>query len=223
MNLLALDTATEACSCTLYCHGETRERSLLAPRRHAELILAMADELLAEAGISTRQLDGIAFGRGPGSFTGLRIACAAAQGMAFALEIPLLPVSSLAALAQDALAETGARRVLAAIDARMGEIYWGIYQAGEDNLMQLAGQECVSPAAGIPLPDNGTWHGAGSGWADPVLRARAAHLLEICAADRYPQARALIPLALAAWARGETVAAEQAQPVYLRNQVVNRP
>lgn len=225
MRLLTLDTATEACSCALYCDGQVRERSLIAPRRHAELILGMADELLAEAGLTPRHLDAVAFGRGPGSFTGLRIACGVAQGIAFAVDIPVVPVSSLAALAQEAQAESGARHVLTAIDARMGELYWGIYQAGAEGLMQAVGQECVATAEAVPLPADGKWLGVGSGWAcgGEVLRARLGPALRSEAAERYPQARALIPLALAALARGEAVAAEQALPVYLRNQVAHPP
>ena len=122
MKLLAFETATEACSVAVYVDGEVRERFEIAPRRHAELALPWAEQLLAEAGMAKSQLDAIAVGRGPGAFTGVRLAIALAQGIALALDRPLLPVSTLARLG-DAGAE--ATRILAAIDARMGEVYVG--------------------------------------------------------------------------------------------------
>src|SRR5688572_20199128 len=125
MKLLALETATDACSAALWIDGAILGRYRLAPREHARLILPMCEELLAEAGIELAQLDGIGVGRGPGSFTGVRIACSAAQGLAYALDIPVSPVSTLAALAQGTMEEWDARCVLSALDARMGEIYFG--------------------------------------------------------------------------------------------------
>ena len=122
MKLLALETATEACSVALWVDGAVIERHALAPRRHAELVLPMVDAVLAEGGISRRALDAIAVGRGPGAFTGVRLAIAVAQGLALALDRPVLPVSTLAALAMAAAQDAGAAPILAAIDARMGEV-----------------------------------------------------------------------------------------------------
>ena len=123
MKLLALDTATEACSAAVLADGEVLERYELAPRRHAALILPMIESVLAEAGLEISQLDAIAVGRGPGAFTGVRIAIGIAQGIAFAADLPVALVSTLAALALGTARDTGATRIAAALDARMGEIY----------------------------------------------------------------------------------------------------
>ncbi len=221
MKLLAIETATEACSAALYLDGALSERYALAPREHARLILPMADELLAEAGLGAAQLDALAFGRGPGAFTGLRIAAGVAQGIAFGADLPVLPVSSLAALAQGMARERGAARVLAAIDARIGEVYWGAYERGGAGLMVLRGEEHVTAPAAVPSPAGADWRGAGSGWAvyGEVLQARlGGQVVEVDAA-RYPQARDVALLAVAAYGRGEALSAEQAAPVYLRDEV----
>src|SRR3569833_3307602 len=132
MKLLAIDTATEACSAALYLDGAVNKRYVLAPREHALLILPMIDELLRDANLSPLELDAVAFGRGPGAFTGLRIAAGVAQGIAYGADLPVVPVSSLAALAQGCYRERGVTRVLATIDARIGEVYWGAYRLGSD-------------------------------------------------------------------------------------------
>jgi tRNA threonylcarbamoyladenosine biosynthesis protein TsaB len=131
MKLLALDTATEACSAAVWVDGTVLERYELAPRRHAALILPMIEAVLAEANLSPLQLDAIAFGRGPGAFTGVRIAVGIAQGIAFAADLPVIPISTLAALALGAAQETGYSRIAAALDARMGEVYWGVYAVAD--------------------------------------------------------------------------------------------
>ena len=142
MKILALDTATEACSAALLIDGEIRERFEIAPRAHARLLLPMLEDLLAEAGLKPAQLDAIAFGRGPGSFTGLRIAASVAQGIAFAADLPVLPVSTLAALAWPALRAARADQVFAAIDARMGEIYCaGFGLAAQGELLMLSEEQ----------------------------------------------------------------------------------
>ena len=124
MKLLALDTATEACSAALYIDGEIKQEYQLAPREHTRLILAMVESLLVEAGITIKQLDALAFGRGPGSFTGVRIATGAVQGMAYGADLPVVPVSTLASIAQSVHDEHQAESVLTAIDARMQAVYW---------------------------------------------------------------------------------------------------
>ncbi|MCP4697005.1 MAG: tRNA (adenosine(37)-N6)-threonylcarbamoyltransferase complex dimerization subunit type 1 TsaB [Gammaproteobacteria bacterium] len=220
MKLLAIDTATEACSCALWINGEARDQSVIAPRRHAELILPMADELLAEAGISQTLLDGLAFGCGPGSFTGLRIACGVIQGMAFALDIPVAPVSCLAALAQGLHDEKEATHAAAAIDARMGEVYWGCYRAGREGVMEPESEDRLDRPEAVCLPYPGPWRGTGSGW--DRYNEMFGIGKTVFFPERYPLARNILPLALAAFQRGNIVSAENALPVYLRNQVVKK-
>ncbi len=215
--LLALDTATEACSVALLHDGKITSHYEVIPRLHAQKLLPMIQTLLADAGIALSAVDAIAFGRGPGAFTGVRIAVGVVQGLAFALERPVLPVSNLAVLAQRALREHGATQVAAAIDARMDEVYWGCYkeQAGE---MRLHGVEAVLPPEQVALPEgaSGQWFGGGTGWG---YGERLAVKVEGQDAALLPHALDLLTLAQFVWARGEAVAAEQAQPVYLRDKV----
>ena len=219
MNLLALDTSTESCSAALLCGDRLLERSELAPRRHAELILPMIDSLLAEAGLSRRRLDGIAVGRGPGAFTGVRLGVSVAQGLALGLDIPVVPVSSLAALAQDVPVSDGL--VLAVIDARMGEVYAGTYRRGSDGLVEVIGEETVDRAEKLILQKSKQWSVIGSGW-DAYRDALAARLsVPPVWADgaRYPQARQIAHLAQPQFAAGRGVSPEYALPVYLRDKV----
>ena len=147
-----------------------------------------------------------------------------AQGLAFTAGLPAVPVSTLAALAQGA-ADDGHPRVLAALDARMGEVYWGAYAAGTEGLVAAAGEECVRAPAAVPRPDGEAWFGAGSGWAThgEALRARLGDAVGPCDGARLPRAGAVARLAAAAFARGEAVPADRALPVYLRNEVAARP
>jgi tRNA threonylcarbamoyladenosine biosynthesis protein TsaB len=165
MKLLALDTATEACSAAVWIDGAVLERYELAPRRHAALILPMLQAVLAEAGLSMKQLDAIAVGRGPGAFTGVRIAIGIAQGIAFAADLPVAPISTLAALALGTAREFGHSHIAAALDARMGEVYWGTYAATGDTV-ELLGEERLLPQPPWSLRPPGDWFGTGSGWAD---------------------------------------------------------
>jgi len=221
--LIALDTATEACSVALLYQGQIRSHYEVIPRLHAQRLLPMLQELLAEAGIALNAVDAIAFGQGPGAFTGVRIAASVAQGLGFALNCPLLPVSNLAALAGRALREHGAEQVAAAIDARMGELYWGCYRA-EAGQMRLQGLESVLPPAQAALPRNasGNWFGAGSGWQVKGEHQRLA-AISGKAPELLPHAEDILHLAQLAFARGESIPAEQAQPVYLRDKVANKP
>lgn len=215
--LLALDTATEACSVALLHDGKVWSHYEVIPRLHAQRLLPMIKDLLAEAGIALSAIDAIAFGRGPGAFTGVRIAIGVVQGLAFALERPVLPVSNLAVLAQRAFREHGARQVAAAIDARMDEVYWGCYRetAGE---MRLVGAEAVLPPehAGLPADSTDDWFGAGTGWG---YADRIAVKLAGQDAGMLPHAQDLLTLATFAWQRGEAIVADDAQPVYLRDKV----
>lgn len=221
MKILAIDTATEACTAALLLDGEVRERFAVQPGKHGQLILGMMDGLLAEAGLVLTQLDALAFGRGPGAFTGVRIATGIAQGVAFGADLPLLPVSTLAALAQRHYREAGARRILAAFDARMGELYLGAYRIDESGLARLLGEEQVATPEALQLPSGDGWHGAGSGWGiyAEALAARLGDAL----ADTNPglsySAREVALLAAAAFDEGRCVAAELGLPVYLRDRV----
>ncbi|MFP5426520.1 MAG: tRNA (adenosine(37)-N6)-threonylcarbamoyltransferase complex dimerization subunit type 1 TsaB [Gammaproteobacteria bacterium] len=214
--LLALDTATEACSVALLHDGKVTSHHEVIPRQHAQKLLPMIKQILAESGVALSDLDAIAFGRGPGAFTGVRIAIGVVQGLAFALERPVLPVSNLAALAQRALRERGTQHVAAAIDARMDEVYWGCYQANEGE-MRLLGREAVLPPERVALPEaGGDWFGAGTGWG---YAPRLAAQVSDSDANLLPTALDILSLAGYAWARGEAIAADQAQPVYLRDNV----
>lgn len=218
MNLLAIETSTEACSVALYHAGSTIARSELAPRRHAELVLPMADELLAEAGLRRRQLDAIAVGRGPGAFTGVRLAVSIAQGMALGLDLPVIPVSSLAALALDAPDDGSA--VLAVIDARMGEIYAACYRRDAGNSLQALDDERVCAPERLQVPAGPAWSVIGSGWKT-YRRVLAERVPEPRWADgeRYPQARAVAVLAATEFSAGRALPPEQALPLYLRDKV----
>ena len=226
MRLLAIETATESCSAALLWDGEVRLRYQVRPRGHSELILGMMDELLAEASIRPQALDAIAFGRGPGSFTGVRIAVGVAQGAAFGAGLPLLPVSTLAALAQRAVREQGARRILAAYDARMYEVYWGGYEVDAAGLVQERLPEAVAAPDAVPLPAEGDWWGVGSGWRSygPGLTARlgGARLAGVLP-DLLCSAEDVARLGAQALRQGLALPPEQGLPVYLRNRVVARP
>lgn len=221
MKLLAIETATEACSVALHCDGTVIERHALAPRRHAELLLPWIDELLAEAGLGKRALDAIAVGRGPGAFTGVRLAVAVVQGLAMALDRPVLPVSTLATLAQpllDSLAE--GELALAAIDARMGEVYLGAFGRGSDGIAEPAGEERLGTPAEIVLPET-TVIGAGTGFGagDGVLARRLSKRLRHCDPAALPHAADTARLGIAAHAAGRGIAPERLEPAYLRDKV----
>lgn len=216
MKLLAIETATEACSIAVLVDGAVIERFEIAPRRHTELALPWADALLAEAGIAKSQLDAIAVGRGPGAFTGVRLAIALAQGIALALDRPLLPVSTLAALAMRSCGD----RTLAAIDARMGEIYVASFQRDGAGVVATSDEIVIAPDAYIS-PDGVDWHGVGTGFAaaNGVLATRLQAQLATADAAALPHAADVARLGALAFARGEAIAPEHIEPAYLRNNV----
>jgi len=222
LRILAIETATAACSAALYIDGEISERHALAPREHAQLILPMIDALLVEADVPVGALDAIAYGRGPGSFTGVRIAASVVQGIAFAADLPVIAVSTLATLAQGAMRETGEHRVMAALDARMAEVYWGLYAREPDGMPQLQGEECVCAPGAVAVPVSGIWTAAGSGWGSyrEELLERAGQLVSCLLPDLEPRAGDLAPLAALRYRQGEILRAEEAVPVYLRDTVV---
>jgi tRNA threonylcarbamoyladenosine biosynthesis protein TsaB len=227
MKLLAIETATDACSAALSIEGEILERFEITPRGHTERILPMIDELLAEAGVTIGQMEALAFGRGPGAFTGVRIAVGVAQGIAFAADLPVVAVSTLAALAQGIGAQgIGAQgvdgeQVLAALDARMDEVYWGAYRRNAAGLMELVGEECVSSPSEVPLPVGEGWQGAGPGWSayEGQLTARCGNRVDTWDGTALPHARDVALLGVAGFHAGLSVSAEQALPVYLRDKV----
>ena len=222
MRLLALETSTEYCSCALRVDGVVRASHVLAGQSHSDLLLPAVVRLMAEAGLGFSQLDVIAFGAGPGSFTGLRIACGAAQGLAFAHDLPVVGVSSLEALAE----ASGAPRVIAALDARMGELYLAAFErvvpgGGAEWQTVLApslARPDVLPAL-FALTQTASWIGTGSGFAvyGAALLARYSPLQIDAAA--VPHAAAVAAIAERRAARGETVAAEHAVPLYVRDKV----
>lgn len=224
MKLLALDTATEACSAALYIDGEICQRYQLAPREHSHLILQMLDDCLAEADLSLAQLDALAFGRGPGSFMGLRIAAGVVQGISLAQDLPIVAVSTLASIAHIQMQQSGVERVLAAIDARMSEVYWGAY-INQQGMPVLQGKEMVVPPDQVPLPESRDWSGAGTGWGayGDLLTQRLGDHVSSSQAEVFPSAASIAELAVARLAAGEQgVAAAQAIPVYLRDQVAKK-
>jgi tRNA threonylcarbamoyladenosine biosynthesis protein TsaB len=225
MNLLAIDTATEACSAALSVGGEVRSRYLVEPRAHAQKLLPLVDELLAEAGISPRQLDGLAFGRGPGSFVGVRIGAGMAQGIALGCDLPVAPISTLATMAHRCWREQGHGRVLAAIDARMQEVYWGAFEVIGAGRVRALLDECVCAPEAVPLPvDGGGFFGAGTGWgsyADRLI-GPAGQRCDGHDGSLLPHAEDVLALGAALLANGGGVSADQAQPVYLRNKVAEK-
>lgn len=223
MKLLAVETATEACSAALFIDGDVIERFQLAPREHTLLIIPMLDSLMTEAAITLEDLDALAFSRGPGSFTGLRIATGVIHGIAFGMELPVVPISTLAALAQDCFDRSNAKIAFAAMDARMGEVYWGVYQRDEQNFARLIGAETVGPAAHVACPDV-TGFAIGSGWKDyrEVLKLRLEGKIETIDADYLPKASAVARLGVLGFKQGQAVSVEQARPVYLRDNVAKK-
>ncbi|MDF7630601.1 tRNA (adenosine(37)-N6)-threonylcarbamoyltransferase complex dimerization subunit type 1 TsaB [Erwiniaceae bacterium L1_55_4] len=220
--ILALDTATEACSAALLNQQQIDARFEIAPRDHTQRILPLVQELLQAQQLDLTALDVLAFGRGPGSFTGVRIGIGIAQGLALGANLPMIGVSSLATMAQGAWRLTGANRVLAAIDARMGEVYWAEYQRDANSEWQGADSEAVLKPEDVQARIaqlSGEWATVGTGWAAyPHLLSSTGATL-VTTEVTLPAAEDMLPLALSAWQRGESVAVENAEPVYLRNEV----
>ena len=229
MKLLALDCSTEACSVALGLDGEVIELFELAPRSHTQRLLPMVDKLLTQTGVKLAELDAISFGRGPGSFTGLRICLGAVQGLAFGAQLPVLPISSLAVLAQTALesqqvSESGL--ILSSFDARMDEIYWGLFRC-EGAVVQAAAAEQLCAPEQLQLPaecrNSDGVSIVGSGWNYCDRIAPLDHTLSI-ESQLLPRASALLTLARAAFSAGAALPASEALPVYLRDQVAwNKP
>jgi len=216
MYILALETSTEYCSVALSQDGRMTSRCELAGQRHSELLIAMLDEVLCEAGVTLAQLDGIAFGAGPGSFTGVRIACGAAQGLALGADLPVAGVCTLQALAQ----ASGHGKVIAALDARMGELYLAAYEKRAGAWVTVCEPGMCLPQAAPKVEGKG-WFGAGSGFAmcGAALSERYAGQLSGSDGKAVPLASAVAQLAADMFAAGLGVDAAQAMPLYLRDKV----
>jgi tRNA threonylcarbamoyladenosine biosynthesis protein TsaB len=216
MNILALDTSTEYCSVALWRDGAVYERGAPAGQAHSEVLLGMVDAVLVASGAQLAALDGIAYGQGPGSFTGLRIACAVAQGLAYPAGIPLAGIGTLHAMA----AACGAPRVVCCLDARMQEVYHAAYIREGDEYVEISTPR-VCAAATVPDLPGGAWTGCGSGFAQygDVLRRRYGAALGAVDAAVHPQARDIARLAVPLLTAGRGVAAEDAAPLYIRDKV----
>ena len=236
MNLLAIDTCTENCSVALRSGDTVIQRSKVAPREHANLILPYTKELLDEAGIALSDLDAVAVTTGPGAFTGVRIGLGVAQGLAFAGECSLIGVSSLAVCAQGAIRETSSEHIAVAFDARMGEVYWGCYEQHGAGVA-LVGEEVVLVPNQVLLPSTASvhqWLGVGSGWQTYRAELTAAFEssstttddaqkhLQLEASARFPEALDLLALAEQKFTNGDSCKPHEVEPVYLRNNVAKK-
>jgi len=228
VNYLAIDASTEACSVAVQVNSKVYSRYELCPQSHSLRLLPMVDELLTEAGISLAQCDGLIFGRGPGSFTGVRIGVGVAQGLAFAAELPVVGVSSLQAMAQLAFMQQQQTSVFACIDARMSEVYNGHFVLDNNNIMQPQvlndnQAEAVTPPEHVSarLPEQFTLpvYGVGTGWDAYQEKLSPLKSNQGTPEVLFPSAEAMLVIGVAALNNGEGVSAEEAQPVYVRDTV----
>jgi len=219
MKLLAIDCATDTCSVALRIGDDRYERQAGDVREQSTLVLPMIDAVLADAGLGLRALDALVVGRGPGSFTGVRLAVGVAQGLAYGAGLRVVPVSDLAMLAQGA-ADIAADRVLACLDARMDEVYWCTFRRGSDGLVSPLHEERLSAPAEVMAVGAEAIIGVGPGWARyPSLRASLGSRLVACDPARLPHARDALALAAPLWRAGGALPPEQVLPVYLRERV----
>ena len=216
MNIFALETSTEYCSVALLQNDALLERCELVGQKHSELLMPMLDDLLQDAGLRIQDMDGIAFGCGPGSFTGVRIACGVTQGLAFGAGLPVAGICTLLALAEG----SGQSRVIAALDARMSELYFAAYQRSGDVWLTVC-EPCLCKPDEAPQLPGDAWFGAGSGFAahGAALQARYVGQLSGVDADAVPQAAAIAVLGAQLFISGGGVAAALALPLYLRDKV----
>ena len=220
MKILAIETSSDACSAAVAINEDVYEVFQLAPRQHTQLILSMVEEVLAEAQCALSQVDAVAFGRGPGAFTGIRVATSVTQGIAYGADLPVIPVSSLAALAYLAHREHGATQSIVATDARLAEVYVGCYRSDQLSATVVAEEVVIKPQELTEIT-SGAWFGVGNAWEiyQDQLRSRVcgeADLVGIIS-DVYPHACDIACLAR----QGECLPVEQALPVYLRDKVTS--
>ena len=220
MKLLALDTSTAACSAALWQDGQVIELFELAANRHSALILGMVARVLADSGVVLNQCDAIAFGRGPGSFTGLRIGVGVVQGLAYGADIPVVPVSSLRAQA----ARVRAANVLAAFDARMGQLYWGRYRIFGDRVEPELKDVMLTASDLVSVPPDDPWTAVGTGcdlYRDAIESANPDSEIRFVQRS-YPHAMDVARVGVLDYQSGGMMPAAQAVPEYVRNQVTTR-
>jgi len=223
MKILAIDAATEACSAALYLDGDITHEFQLAPREHTQLILPMIDRLLKAGDVTVADLDALAYARGPGAFTGVRIAAGVIQGLSYANDLPVVPVSTLAAIAVGMHQQQGYEHVLAAIDARMGEVYWAGYEISSGAVTALT-DEVVGKIENLPEVVKKDWAGAGTGWAEykDQLQQKYQVADNRIDAQALPSAEHIVRIAADDIRHGKQMTAHQAQPVYLRDNVAKK-
>ncbi|MBI1174573.1 MAG: tRNA (adenosine(37)-N6)-threonylcarbamoyltransferase complex dimerization subunit type 1 TsaB [Sideroxydans sp.] len=216
MRVLAVETSTEYCSVALWQEGMVLDRCERVGQKHSEVLMAMLDDMLREAGVKLAGMTGIAFGAGPGSFTGVRIACGVAQGLALGADLPVLGVCTLQALAQ----ASGRDKVVAALDARMAEVYHAAYERRDGAWFAVSEPSLCLPQD-APLVAGGGWFGAGSGFVAHGAQLRERYAANIVDIDEQvvPQAVAIAQLAAAQFAAGRGMDAAEALPLYLRDKV----
>ena len=219
VKLLALDTSTEACSVALQLGAEVLTLDEVCPQQHSKRILPMVQQLLSQAGIALQQLDGIVFGRGPGSFTGVRIGVGVTQGLAFGADLPVYGVSTLAAMAQAAHRLQGATQVISAIDARMAEVYIGSFQLQQGLMQPLTPEQAIKPQLLSPFALTGQVYGVGTGWQTYAEALATQQVATVLHEVLYPSAQDMLTLAQPALAAGQFISAELAEPVYVRDEV----
>lgn len=218
--ILALDTSTEACSCALSINGEIFETFELLPRLHAQFILPMVKQMMVKHDLAFTDLDAISVGAGPGSFTGLRIAAGVAQGIAFGSDLPLIPVSTLAAMAQQCI-ELGENYIFTCLDARVKEVYWAVYAVRENNI-ELKGSEQLCKPELVDLKLDDSCYAVGNGMIFiEQLPAETQFLIKGYDNEVYPRASAMVKLATTYFKQGMGMKPEDFSPTYLRNKVTH--
>ncbi|MDH2927109.1 tRNA (adenosine(37)-N6)-threonylcarbamoyltransferase complex dimerization subunit type 1 TsaB [Lonepinella koalarum] len=225
LTLLAIDTSTEACSVALLHQGEITHLDEVAQRTHTKRILPMIDQILGQSGLRLNQLDALVFGRGPGSFTGVRVGASVAQGLAFGVDLPVIAVSNLTAMAQAAYQQHQAEQVLCAIDARMNEVYFSALKAEKVRLeigeflqwQEIITEQVCSPQRLLEQANtlSGNWLTVGTGWQAYLSLNNVAKNSEIT----LPSAKYMLSVAVPMWFAKQTIAATEIEPVYLRNEV----
>lgn len=216
MKILALETSTEYCSVALWQGGEVTQRMQNVGQKHSEVLMEMLDDMLKEVDCTIREVDGIAYGAGPGSFTGVRIACGVTQGLALGANVPVVGITTLQAVAEG----SGKDKVIVALDARMAEVYFAVFEKREGHWHTVIAP-CLCLPQATPAVDGSGWHGAGSGFAahGEALRARYGAQMTDVDAQCVPQADAIARLAAPQFAQGLGKDAAQALPLYLRDKV----
>ena len=221
MKILSLDTSTSACSVALMVDDQISTHFSIAPRQHAKLILPIIDKLLNDAELSLSNLDGIAFCRGPGSFTGIRLAASVVQGLAYGADLPVIPVSTLAAMVLGAYRKFGVSRVLPALDAKMGQVYWAAYHVVDEKTVEAMMADSLADPDQMVMRSEGEWIGVGDGWRSYDFKVLCSKPLVVVHPEFYPQARSMLAFAADQLQKGKGIQACHVLPIYLRDDVVS--